>query len=504
MKSKNPHQIIFFGCGSVAKCCIYYLPKFLKFNYKQVTIIDKNKSTFDFPTVQMAKSEGAKLLHYNITRHNIQDLLDHILNVQKNDIVIDLTTNTSTYTIFKEARIRNLLYINTSIEDDKPMDINPECPINNGIFIQHINLQAIADKTIDRNHNITSVIEFGMNPGLISVFVKQGIMDLAKMVLKYQLRHKKVDQKMYKLYKKRDHKHLAELLKIRVIHCSEIDTQIPQKPPTQPFINTWSCVGLITEGVEPAEIQIGTHEKILPFDEKNVTEIIPQLITTKTPGKDIKVKSIVPLNVNSNGKVEFTYITGRCIHHGEGISLNRYLGSFKYSPTMHYVYQLSPITDKLLSTLSNKELIDITKDESQWKVLNMYDDKIEGTDNIGALFVLEKNPMTGKNEPYSFWTGSILDTKHTVNKLKDIYFGPTVIQVMAGVLSAVRWMLKNKNKGLVFGEDLDDNYIIKYSKKYLGKYYSGPVTGNFKLNHTTLNELIVEGGDNDKLSVFDL
>jgi homospermidine synthase len=486
-----------------SKCCSYYLQKFFKFNYNQVTIIDKNIKTFDFPTVQMIKDKGAKLLHYNIRRDNVNDLLDNILHVQKYDIVIDLSTNTSTYTIFKECRLRGLLYINTSIEDDKPIRINKECPIDNGIFLQHVNIQSIAHKTRD-NGNITSVIEFGMNPGLISVFVKQGIIDMAKMVLKYQTKHKKVNPLLSKYYKKRDHKHLAEILKIRTIHCSEIDTQIPKRMPKEKFINTWSCVGLITEGVEPAEIQIGTHEKTLPFDSKNVTEIIPQLIMTQTAGQDIKVKSIVPLKINSKGKVEFTYIQGRCIHHGEGISLNRFLGTFKYSPTMHYVYQLNPITDKMLSDFSKNELVNISKDDSQWKVLNTYEDKIEGYDNVGALFILEENPLTGGNEPYCFWTGSILDTKYTRETLKDIYFGPTVIQVMAGILSSVRWMLENRKSGLLFGEDIDDNYIIKHAKKYLGKYYSGPVTGDFKLQHTTLNELIVEGADTNTMNVADL
>jgi homospermidine synthase len=77
--------------------------------------------------------------------------------------------------------------------------------------------------------------------------------------------------------------------------------------------------------------------------------------------------------------------------------------------------------------------------------------------------------------------------------LHDQYFGPTIIQVMAGILSGVHWMLKNKNKGLLFGEDLDDNYIIKCAKKYLGVFYSGP-TGGLTLPGTTLVDLIQKGG----------
>lgn len=500
MKSK----FIFLGCGAVSKCCIYYLPQFFKMDYSQVIIIDKDKNSFNFPTVKNAITKGAKTIHYTITKHNIQTLLDKIIKVNEYDIVIDLTTNTPTYTILKECRIRKLLYINTSIEDDNPLVITKNCPINNSIFLQHINLLAITNKTSNNDDNITSIVEFGMNPGLISVFVKQGIINLTKNVLKYQIKNKALNKQLLRYYKNKDHKNLAQLLDIKAIHCSEIDTQIPKKKPKQPFINTWSAVGLITEGIEPAEIQIGTHEKILPFKKSNVSQIIPQLITTKTPGKDIHIKSIVPLNINQNGDVEFTYIEGRCIHHGEGISLNRYIGSFQYSPTMHYVYKLNPITDKLLDNFSEQQLIDISENPQKWKVLNVYEDKLHGYDNIGALFVFDKNPITNVKEPFSFWTGSILHTNYTKNILKDKYFGPTIIQVMAGILSGIHWMIKNKNSGITFGEDLDDNYIIKLSKKFLGKYYSGHVDKNFKLQSTTLDKLIVKGSDKTYTNVSDL
>jgi homospermidine synthase len=485
---KPDQKIVFFGCGSVAKCCIHYLNHFIKCKMSQVTIIDKNKTTKIFPSVKQAIKKGAHFIHLTIDRNNLVWLLDTKLKLSKYDLVIDLTTNTSTYNILKECRMRSLLYINTSIEDDENnLTEENTCPTNSGIFLQHLNLQAIAEKTKDYN-NVTSLIEFGMNPGLISVFVKQGIMNLSKMVIDAG----KADKKMIKAYNEKNHKALAESLDIQVIHCSEIDTQLPQKIDNNKFINTWSCVGLITEGVEPAEIQMGTHENKIPFAKSSVSQILPQLLITKQAGKDIKFQSIAPLMINNDNSVQFTKFTGRCIHHGEGISLNRYLGSFKYAPTMHYVYQLNPHTENLLDNLSKREMISITKDDNKWKVLNVYEDKISGYDNVGALFMMKKNPITGSNKPFYFWTGSICDTKYTKNVLKDTYFGPTVIQVMAGVLSGAKWILKNKNRGLCFGEDINDNYIIKHSKKYLGRYYSGPVTDNIALDGHTLDKLITK------------
>jgi|694.fasta_scaffold16096_8 homospermidine synthase len=495
VKLEKNQKIIFLGCGSVAKCCIYYLNRFIKYKPEQVYIIDKDESTGKFPSVVEIVRYGAKFLHFELKRDNLQDLFDAKLKLKKDDIIIDLTTQTCTYYIFQECRMRNILYINTSIEDDDIIkDSIITCPVNNGIFLQHINLQVIADKTRDYG-NTTALIEFGMNPGLISVFIKQGIMNLAKQVIKYRkTKGKKVNKKMEGYVKEKNHKKLAQMMGIEVMHCSEIDTQLPKIIDKGKFINTWSCVGLITEGLEPAEIQIGTHEKFVPFAKSEVNQVIPQLLITKAYGKDLKFESIAPLKINSDDSVTFTKFEGRCIHHGEGISLNRYLGSFKYAPTMHYVYKLNPYTEKLIDETSPQEMVNILNDPSKWKVLNMHDDKIEGYDNIGALFISRKNPFTESDELFYFWTGSILNTDYTKNTLKDQYFGPTVIQVMAGVLSGVVWMMKHKNKGLCFGEDIDDKFVINMSKKYLGRYYSRPVivSKEHELNGTTMDKLFVD------------
>jgi homospermidine synthase len=494
-------KVVFLGSGSVAKCCLYYFKYFFEFDYSQLYIIDKDPDAFLFPTVQYAISKGANPLQFNINTDNLEALFETVLHLKPFDIVIDLTTHTASLEILKQCRSRNLLYINTSMESDSPIHLDNPNYLNDSIFVQHANLQAIASNSGKRDANVTTVVEFGMNPGLISVFAKQGILDIAKMVLTEQSKaSKQADRELQKNYTARNHKALAEMLKIRVIHCSEIDTQIPQRPPTQPFFNTWSCVGLIEEGLESAEIQIGTHEKYLPFSVRNIQRPAPRLVLTKKSGKDIKLRSIVPSHLEGD-KVIFTNINGRCIPHGEGLSLARYLASSKYAPTTHYAYQLSPNTDAMMSAMSPNELAGIAQDPSKWKVLNMYDHSLKGYDNVGTLFVLEENPITKEKKPFYFWTGSILNTDYTLGVLKDKYFGPTTIQVMAGVLSGTSWMVANRQKGLVFAENLDDSYILDLAKPFLGTFYSGPVTGGISLNGIHLTDLIVAGYDDEYSSV---
>ena len=54
-------------------------------------------------------------------------------------------------------------------------------------------------------------------------------------------------------------------LGVKVIHCSERDTQITNQPKqVDEFVNTWSIEGFREEGTTTAEMGWGTHEKELP------------------------------------------------------------------------------------------------------------------------------------------------------------------------------------------------------------------------------------------------
>ena len=211
------------------------------------------------------------------------------------------------------------------------------------------------------------------------------------------------------------------------------------------------------------------------------------------------MKSVVPINIVDYSTINFDYIKGRVIHHGESITLGNFLKTDNYCPTINYVYKISPETDKLLNTCSIEKLEQIKngKQDKDWRVMNMYDDNLDGYDNCGALFIFDINPFTQKEESFLYWTGSILDTNYTKNILHDNYNGPTTIQVMAGIMSGLSYIIENPNKGLLLSEDIPEDYIINKIKHFLGTFYSGQISNEFKLD-TDINELI----DNNNLSVL--
>src|SRR3546814_5983999 len=58
---------------------------------------------------------------------------------------------------------------------------------------------------------------------------------------------------------------LMQRLGVKGIHIAERDTQRAREPrPMNQFWNTWSVEGFISEGLQPAELGWGTHERWKP------------------------------------------------------------------------------------------------------------------------------------------------------------------------------------------------------------------------------------------------
>ena len=109
------------------------------------------------------------------------------------------------------------------------------------------------------------MLEHGANPGLISHFTKQGLLDIGKRAIKDGKVKGKAADEIRQLMAEQTFNRLAMKLGVKVIHCSERDTQITDKPKqVDEFVNTWSVEGFREEGTTTAEMGWGTHEKELP------------------------------------------------------------------------------------------------------------------------------------------------------------------------------------------------------------------------------------------------
>ena len=437
-------KFIFLGCGSVAKATIYFLQDFFEVDFKNVYIIDEIEMR-DVPCLQEIFMKGATFMKIRLEDDDYESLFK-LLKVKALDVVVDLTTNINCFNLIETCKLNSLMYINTSLEINWHFSADATA-YDESLLKRHVLLDELSKKVADPK-NATHIYEFGMNPGLISHFAVQGLMDIAALVLK-----NKEDIELQQFVDKSEYAKIARHLGVEIIHCSEIDTQVAQNvTDDETFVNTWSCVGLLEEGLEPVQGGWGTHEKNFP---EKFELIGTNSFAIRTPSYTKFHKSYVPDQE----------ILGVVIPHGEGVTIPQFLTLPDYCPTVHYVYQLCPQTRGLLNKISLEELQRV----KNWRVMDPHTDQLEGEDKVGALLVLNKNPITGEKKNWSYWFGSILG--QGLSK----FFGPTVIQVAGGVLTAVKYAIENPALGSLYSEDLPVSWVIENARPYLGVIYSNPV-----------------------------
>src|SRR5690606_18146703 len=102
-----------------------------------------------------------------------------------------------------------------------------------------------------------AVITQGANPGLVSSLLKQALLNIAA--------DNEVEVEKPACYE--EWAALANKLDIKVIHIAERDTQVSKmRKRSGEFVNTWSVDGFISEGLQPAELGWGSHERHFPQD----------------------------------------------------------------------------------------------------------------------------------------------------------------------------------------------------------------------------------------------
>ncbi len=438
-------KVLIIGYGSVSKCTLPILLKHIKIPYKNITVIDfadKRRELLSWT------KKGVNYFQEKITPINIYRVLAKY--VSPGGLIIDLAWNIDCRDILSWCHDNKVLYINTSVEEWDPYaNIDRKTPYEKSLYFRHMGLSQIISKW---ENGTTAVVDHGANPGLISHFTKKGILDIAARVVREKDTSKQ-DRKILDRFM-RDEKfaELAMKIGIKVIHVSERDTQITNRPKeVDEFVGTWSIEGLREEGIAPAEMGWGTHEKELPayayipdYGPKN------QIFLTQM-GMNTWVRSWIP---NQE-------IVGMVIRHGEAFTISDKLTVWKtgrpvYRPTVHYAYMTCH------ETLSSLHELRCRNYELQPKCRIMSDEITAGEDILGALLMGHRYN--------SWWMGSILSIAESRRLVP--HQNATTMQVAIGVVSATMWMIENPNKSFCVPDDLPHDYILKISEPYLGNLVS--------------------------------
>lgn len=438
---KFTNNVVMLGCGSVAQCTIPLLFKFLEISSKQLTVIDLTDNSDKIP-------EGIRYIVQEITAENHAELFSRYL--KKGDIAIDLGWNVGTIDLLKWCKDHDVICINTAIEI--------WAPFKNASLEQrtlYYRNMLIREATKGWKNTPTAILDHGANPGLISSFAKQGLIDIANEVLKRDIeRDKKRD--LEAALKQQNFAKIAYLIGLKSIHISERDTQKTAAHRQQgEFVNTWSVVGFYEEGIAPSELGWGTHEKSLPHDGHTHSQGPQNQIYLSSRGIDTWVDSWVP-----NGPIK-----GMVVRHGESFTLSEFLtykekGKVVYRPTVHYAYQ--PCEEALQSLEELRE-----NDYKLQKRQRILAEEITGGyDGLGCLFL--------GHDLGAWWTGTILDIEESRRLVP--HQNATTVQVAIGVIAAILYSLKHPREGVCQPEHLPHDFVLELAKPYLGECLSIPTS----------------------------
>jgi len=424
-------RIVVLGFGSIGKGVLPLIFRHIAITPQQLLIISADERGKD-----VSEEYGVSFQLHVVTRENYQALLASLLRA--GDFLLNLSINVGSLELIEFCGQRGVLYLDTCVEvwQGVYMDASLSASLRSNYALREGALQ-LREKYA---HVPTAVITHGANPGLVSHFVKQALLNMGR------------DSGVITEAPATRHEwaRLSQNLGIKTIHIAELDTQVavPRKSPGE-FVNTWSVQGLIGEGCQPAELGWGSHEKFFPADGVRHGFGSQAAIFLDRPGAATSVRTWLPL---AGPQIGFL------ITHNESISLADYLtiGSGEnpeYRPTVHYAYHPSDDTMLSLHELQARNW------QAQEKLRLVSDEIVSGIDELGVLLLGHKSG--------AYWYGSRLSIEESRELAP--HNTATSLQVAAGVLAGMIWAMRHPDCGIVEPEEMGFEEVMAIAGPYLGE-----------------------------------
>lgn len=423
-------KLVMVGFGCVGQGVLPLLLRHIDMRPEQILIM-----TADEDGIGVARKHGVPHMVTPLNQENYRQLLEPRLSA--GDFLLNLAVDVSSLALIALAQLKGALYLDTCIEPwaGGYTDANlPAAKRSNYAFRE----SALALRRLD-GKSATAVITHGANPGLVSHFIKQALLNISADA-GAAVETPKTREGWAKL---------AQGLGVRVIHVAERDSQVASKRKVPgEFVNTWSVDGFVGEGFQPAELGWGSHERHFPVDGCRHDYGSKAAIYLARPGASTQVRTWTPLG---------GAIHGFLITHSESISSADYytIGvgeNPEYRPTVHYAYH--PCDDAVLSIheLAGRNW------HMQKKQRVLKDEIVSGIDELGVLLMGHGRGI--------YWYGSQL----SISEARSLapHNSATSLQVTAPVMAGVIWAMKNPARGVIEPEELPYDEILRICRPYMG------------------------------------
>ena len=263
-------------------------------------------------------------------------------------------------------------------------------------------------------------------------------------------------------------------LDLKEIHVNDNDYQeVKGKFEENKLYSTWSVDSFFFEMLSEATADIGTSETINSMEACKKIDLEKGLLEFNE------------LAINKVGKTYYPkgYFEGFLVPHEETVSIAKFLEVKKdnkvvYRPTVVFLYSPCDFAVKYLkkAKVNNYLHPDINKpQDNNISIIRgfkypqnaeiIYKENIRrGTEYVGVLL------LGSKFDPV--WVGNRIKMGFLYKDKKSSFWQtPTITPVAMSALSAVCWMIRNKDKGgIYFPDDIDDyKQIINFAEKYISK-----------------------------------
>jgi homospermidine synthase len=423
-------RLLMIGFGCIGQGVLPLLLRHIDMPPSRIQVI-----AADDAGAEMAQAHGVALQVLALTHENLREAITPCAG--NGDFVLNLSVDVSSTALIALCQELGALYLDTCIEPWLGGYVDRSLPparrSNYALREAALALRSTGDGAP------TAVLTHGANPGLVSHFVKQALLDIATDI---GLPHEVPMQR-------EDWARLAQRLQVRVIHIAERDTQValPRKAAGE-FVNTWSVDAFVSEASQPAELGWGSHERHFPADAAQHANGSHAAIYLQRPGASTRVRTWTPLS----GPQHAFLIT-----HGESISIADHLTLGDplrpdYRPTVHYAYH--PCDDAVLS------LHELAGREGRLQPLTrvVKDQIVSGHDELGVLLMGHARG--------AYWYGSQLGITHA--RALCPHNSATSLQVTVAVMAGAVWAMQNPTRGIVEPDDMPFDQILAICRPYLG------------------------------------
>jgi homospermidine synthase len=349
---------------------------------------------------------------------------------------VNVSVDVSSLDVMRFCREIGVLYIDTVVEPWAGFYF--ETP-DNAARTNYALREAVREEKRRNPGGPTAVSCCGANPGMVSWFVKEALLTLAR----------DTGRDATVPASREGWARLMQGLGVKGLHVAERDTQVRPRPrPRGTFVNTWSVEGFIAEGLQPAELGWGTFEPWFPENGHRFEEGCRAAIWLERPGAITRVHSWCP-----TPGPQFGFL----VTHNEAVSISDYYtvgdpAAPEFRPTCHYAYR--PCDEAVLSL---EEMFGQSRRPERQEILTA-DEITDGGDELGVLlFGHERNAL---------WYGSRLSNAEA-RRLAPLQ-NATGLQVSSAIIAGMVWALENPHAGIVETDEIDHGRCLQIQRPYLG------------------------------------